>query len=155
MMVADLVARVGHAVAAAVWLGAMAYSLGVVQPRAREFLGEATYESFAATLAAGARWRVLGLCAFLAATGGGLVALHGQARGGWWWALIGAKTVALAIAVAVVAWVSWRLWPQRVLAAPSELGGVRGRFAAAALTLVALVAVAVVLGIAARELRGW
>jgi putative copper export protein len=46
-----------HLAAAAVWLGGMAYSLAIVQPRARRFLGGGAepYEGFATALAAGAR----------------------------------------------------------------------------------------------------
>ena len=67
--------------AAAVWLGAMVHSLAVVQPRAQRFLGSAErYEAFAAELAAGARWKVLGLCGALGASGIALTAMEVSAR---------------------------------------------------------------------------
>ncbi len=57
-----------HLLAAAVWLGAMAYSLAVVQPRSQRFIeDERRREAFAAELAAGARRPVLGVIALLAA----------------------------------------------------------------------------------------
>ena len=80
-----------HLAAAAVWLGGMAYSLAIVQPRARRFLGGAErYEGFATALAAGARHGVLGLIALLAASGTGLVAveLAGASDPGTTWAVL-------------------------------------------------------------------
>lgn len=54
-----------HAGAAAIWLGAMAYSLAVVQPRAAALFDEPEeYERLAVALAAGARWKVLALCKY-------------------------------------------------------------------------------------------
>src|SRR5688500_10020245 len=57
-----------HAGTAAVWLGAMLYSLLIVQPRASSLLGKG-YERLAAQLAAGARWKVIAMICVLAASG--------------------------------------------------------------------------------------
>jgi hypothetical protein len=73
--VIEAILAIIHVATAAVWVGAMAYSLTVVQPRAERLLGE-RYEAFAAELAAGARWKVLGLAAVLGASGAGLVAVE-------------------------------------------------------------------------------
>jgi hypothetical protein len=140
-----------HAGVAAVWLGAMAYSLAVVQPRAARLLGPERYEQFAAVVADGARWAVLGMCGVLAATGFGLVAVALAAGhpGPGWLALATAKTVVLCAALTVFAHVSWRLWPRRVFALPRELPALHRAFRRAALTLVALVGAELVLGVAA------
>ena len=137
-----------HLGTAAVWVGAMAYSLTVVQPRAERLLGD-RYEAFAAELAAGARWKVLGMAAVLGGSGAGLVIaeLAGEPDpSAAWAALVVAKGVLLLAAVALFAYVSWRLWPARVFALPDELGAVRERFRTAALGLTALVSLGLVLG---------
>ena len=134
---------------AAVWFGAMAYSLAVVQPRAARFLGdERRSEGFAATLAAGARWKVIGLIAVLAASGIALVLLTGDRSGGWW-ALVVVKSVLLVAALALFANVSWRLWPARLFAPDSELPAVRRSFRRSAWALTAIVAAEIALGAAA------
>lgn len=148
----ETAAAVAHAVLGAVWLGAMAYSLAVVQPRARRLLGEDRYEELAVTLAAGARWRVVALLAALALTGVALVGLREPAAGSAWAAVVVAKAALTVAAAGVFAWVSWRLWPQRVFAGAEQLPRVRRRFGAAAVALVVLVGAAFVLGIAASRL---
>jgi uncharacterized membrane protein len=144
---------VAHLAAAAVWLGGMAYSLAIVQPRARRFLGAAEpYEGFATALAAG----VLGLIALLTASGAGLVAVEvsGARDAGTTWAvLVAAKAVLLVAAAAVFAHVSWRLWPARLFARADELDALQRRFRATALGLTAIVATAFALGTVAGAIR--
>jgi putative copper export protein len=139
-----------HAVVAAVWLGAMLYSLLVVQPRAGEFFGTPErYEPFAVVLAAGARWKVIGMVATLAVSGGGLVAVEiarAENPSTLWIALVVAKGVLLLAAFALFAHVSWRLWPARIFTPDAELAGVQTRFRTVALTLTGLVSVAFGLG---------
>jgi hypothetical protein len=66
-----------HVLAGAAWFGAMLYSLVVLHPRAKSFFrNPAQFEDFIATLAAGARWKVLGGCMFIALTGGILLLLR-------------------------------------------------------------------------------
>ncbi len=146
-----------HAGAAAVWLGAMLYSLAVVQPRAARFFGRAErYEPFAVTLAAGARWKVLALCLVLALSGGGLVITEIAGRhdpSTPWLALVIAKGALLLLAVALFAHVSWRLWPARLFALPSELPAFQRRFRTVALGLTVVVASDFVLGAIADSLR--
>ncbi len=143
-----------HTGVAAAWLGAMLYSLFVVQPRARSHLGSpAAFEALALALAAGARWKVLGLIAALAGSGIGLTAVEvatvdGAVAGGWL-ALMATKAVLLVAATAVFAAVSWRLWPARLFTPPSELAAVQDRFRGVALALIGLVAGALVAGVAA------
>lgn len=152
MAVTSFLLNAVHVLLAAVWLGAMAYSLAVVQPRAERLLGEQRYEEFAAVLASGARWPVLALCAGLGLSGGGLVAvvLADRAPTTGWWVLVGAKSVVLIVAMVVFWYVSWRLWPQRIFAVPDEVPALRRAFWRAAATLLALVVTEFVLGAAAQ-----
>jgi hypothetical protein len=140
-----------HAGIAAIWLGAMVYSLLVVQPRAERFLGDPRrYEEFAATLAAGARWKVLGVMAALGLTGAGLVWLvvTGEpAPSAWWIILVVAKSALLAASVVLFWFVSWRLWPRRLFALPDELPAIRRRFRLVAVALTATVAANFALGV--------
>jgi hypothetical protein len=155
-MVAGFLAVV-HLLVAAIWFGAMAYSLGVVQPRARRFFADSpqTYEDLATTLAAGARWKVIGMLVVLAATGAGLVAVtvvDSPTRTGWWWALIAAKAGLLLVASAVFWYVSWRMWPRRVFALPEEQPAHQRAFLRVGWTLAVLAGAAMVLGTAAATL---
>ena len=141
----------GHLLIAAVWLGSMTYSLIVVQPRAARDLGPERYEQLAQSLAAGQRWKVLGLVSALAVSGAGLAVLvSGDAA---WWILIAVHAVLLAVAVVVFARVSWRLWPQRLFALPGERGAVQAQFRRAALALLVVVTLACVLGAVAQVVR--
>jgi hypothetical protein len=131
----------------------MCYSIAVVQPRAARLLGAARYEEFAATLAHGARWTVIGMCAALALTGAGLVAIAAADRpSAGWVAVMIAKTILLLAALAAFANVSWRLWPKRVFALPAELPRLHRAFTRTASTLIAVVGAEIVLGVAARTL---
>jgi hypothetical protein len=147
---------VTHALVAAVWLGAMLYSLLIVQPRATEYFGTPErYEPFAATLAAGARWKVVGMAAALALSGGGLVAVQvarAEDPSALWIALVVAKGLLLLAAVALFAHVSWRLWPRRIFASRAELPAVQLHFRTIALMLTAIVGLAFVLGAVAGSL---
>lgn len=142
-----------HAGIAAIWLGAMAYSLLVVQPRAERYLGDPQrYEEFAATLAAGARWKVLGMMAALGLTGAGLVWLGAAGEpvpSAWWITLVAVKGVLLAVSLALFWFVSWRLWPRRLFALPAELPALRRRFRLVAIALTATVAANFALGVLA------
>jgi hypothetical protein len=57
--------------------------------------------------------------------------------------------VLLLVALAIFAWVSWRLWPRRIFALPEELPAVLRAFRVAATTLLSLVAIQFVLGVLA------
>lgn len=139
-----------HVGVAAAWLGAMLYSLVVVQPRAERFFDDSDRsEVFAVTLAAGARWKVLGMCAALGISGAGLVVADVTAEGGRpgvWLGLMVAKAVLLVGAVALFTHVSWRMWPARLMALADELVVLRRRFRTVALILTGVVATALALG---------
>ena len=139
-----------HTGTAAVWLGAMLYSLLVVQPRAAATLDDP--EPLSVALAAGARWKVVAMCAVLAASGAGLIAAEDDASTAW--VVIAAVKAALLIAaLALFAHVSWRMWPARLFALPAELPAHRRRFRAVAFGLTAIVGVAFVLGTVADGIR--
>lgn len=138
-----------HAGAAAVWLGAMAHSMFVVQPRLHRIAPDAErLEELQQHMAHGNRWPGVGMIAFVALTGGGLV-LADPGSGGWWWAAVAVKAGLLAAAAGLFWWVSWRAWPRRVFALPSELPALQRRFRLVALTMISLVGTAFVLGVVA------
>lgn len=156
MSIVTFLLAVAHAATGAVWLGAMAYSVAVVQPRARRLLGGERFEELATTLAAGARWTVLGMSAVLALTGGGLVAAAyvGGSPGAGWLGVVAAKTALLLAALAIFGYVSWRLWPARLFALPAELPRIHRTFRRSAYALIALTGTNLVLGVAAHTLAG-
>ena len=119
------------------WLGAMGYSLFVVQPRLGRMVGHdpVRVEEIHRELAHGNRWRVVALIAILWLTGIGLALLR---PGGW--IVLSVKGLALAGASVLFWWVSWRGWPARVFALPGELAPLQLRFRRIALAMVALVA---------------
>ena len=141
-----------HTGVGAVWLGAMVYSLGVVQPRVGRLFGDpAKAEDVYRELAAGNRWRVVAMIVLLGLSGAGLVVTAGD-RGAAWWVLVAAKVVLLLAAAALFRWVSWRGWPMRIFALPDELPGLQARFRRVAVLMTGLVAVAFALGVLAAHL---
>jgi hypothetical protein len=144
-----LLVHLGIAVA---WLGAMGYSLFVVQPRIGRAIGDPVRaEELYRELGAGNRWPVIGIISALALSGAGLVLFHnGQPYG--WWLTIAAKALLLVAASGLFWWVSWRGWPRRVFALPAELPVEQARFRRVALAMAGLVGTAFVLGVAAAHL---
>jgi hypothetical protein len=140
-----------HVGVATAWLGAMGYSLLVVQPRLARILDPDQAEAAYRELAAGNRWRVVALIATLAGTGGLLAAIHGG-RSGWFWPVVLAKGGLLAAAAGLFWWVSWRGWPRRIFARPEELPAQQVRFRQVALTMLILVGAAFTLGVLAARL---
>ena len=145
-----------HIGTAAAWLGAMLYSLLVVQPRAAAFLADAEeLEDFTIVLPAGARAKVLALVAALAFSGIGLAAVELAAEdtpSAVWVTLVAAKAGALLVAVGLFAYVSWWLWPARAKAhalGSPELPALKRRFRVVALALTVTVGAGLVLGTAA------
>ncbi|GIF68219.1 hypothetical protein Ais01nite_62540 [Asanoa ishikariensis] len=122
-----------HAGVAALWLGSMAYSLFVVQPKLRAIAQD--HEDAQRTLAHGNRRPVVAMITVLWVTGIALTARQPSATAA-------AKAGLLAAATAVFWWVSWRGWPRRVFALPAELPALQRRFRAAALAMFALVGAA-------------
>ncbi len=134
------------------WLGAMSYSVFMVQPKAaRYFRGDDdAHEEFVTTLANGARWKVVGLLSAIAATGVALAVWATQRTTGWWVG-VAAKTGLLLLASGIFAWVSWRAWPARVFALPAERPGWRLRFRLAGLALMGCAGLASLVGVLIRR----
>jgi uncharacterized membrane protein len=137
-----------HAGLAAAWVGGMAYSLFVVQPKLRRFFGadEESREALTAVIASGNRWKVLGLIAAVAATGAGLLALTDSP-----WQLHLAKAVLLVAATALFWFVSWRHWPRRVFATAGERPGLQRQLVRIAGAMLVLAGVAFALGVIAAQ----
>jgi Flp pilus assembly protein TadB len=151
MRIVDFLLSLAHVGTGALWLGSMAYSLFVVQPRLARLLRDPQrVEDVYRELAAGNRWRVAGLIGVLGASGLGLVGVA-TGRSGLWWAVVAAKGLLWTAAAVVFWWVSWRGWPRRVFALPAELPALQRRFRAVALTLLGLVGTAFTLGVALRS----
>jgi len=134
-------AMVVHLTMAATWLGAMAYSLMVVQPKvALFFTDERQREDFLTTLAHGNRWRVVALIGALVVTAAGVAAVSPRrVAAGYLVAL-----VCYLGAAAVFGNVSWRHWPARVFALAEELPRFRRSLRVQAWTILALVTAAFV-----------
>jgi uncharacterized membrane protein len=142
-----------HALASAAWFGSMFYSFFVLHPRAKKFFAtdDEQFEQFIATVAQGARWKVLGAFAVVAVSGVLLVLLgRPQPAPPLWIGCVVAKVICLLIALAVFCYASWRLWPARIFATPDELPGLRKSFRRVAIVLLTLIAAASVLGIVMR-----
>ena len=138
-----------HLGVATLWLGGMTYSLFVVQPRLGRALADPVrVEDVYRELAAGNRWRVVGLIAVLALTGVGLVLVY-DGRSAVWWLAVAAKLGLLVAASALFWWVSWCGWPRRVFALPAEIPAEQARFRRVALVMAGTVGAAFVLGVVA------
>ncbi|MFC6020584.1 hypothetical protein ACFP2T_30980 [Plantactinospora solaniradicis] len=143
-----------HAGVAALWLGSMAYSLFVVQPKLARMVDAPPaeepqrVEDAQRILAHGNRWPVTGLIGVLWVTGLAL-ALLAQERSATGWTVLAVKAALLAGASGLFWWVSWRGWPRRVFALPAELPGLQRRFRLVALTMCGLVGAAYALGVTA------
>jgi hypothetical protein len=142
-----------HVVTGVGWLGAMGYSLFLVQPKAARFFGtdDDRHEEFLITLAHGNRWRVVALLAALALSGVGLSALGHHGAG--WWVGVGAQVVLFAVAGAAFWWVSWRAWPARVFAIPEERPAWRRRFRRAAWLMITAGGSATLVGVVLTAVR--
>jgi Flp pilus assembly protein TadB len=149
----EIVVSLVHAGVGAIWLGSMAYSLFVAQPRIARVLAAGQTEDVYRELAAGNRWRVVALIATLALSGLALVAIVDRpAHPGLWWSLVAAKMLFLVLASAAFWWVSWRGWPRRVFALPAELPAQQRRFRRVAVLMCGLVGAAFALGVIAEHL---
>ncbi|HZM80364.1 MAG TPA: hypothetical protein VFC19_31905 [Candidatus Limnocylindrales bacterium] len=130
-----------HVGAAALWLGSMAYSLFVVQPKLSRLVGgdPVKVEEMHRELAQGNRWPVVGLISTLWITGALLTQRLTFA--------VPLKAMALLAATTLFWWVSWRAWPRRVFALPEELPALQRRFRQVAIAMFGLVGLAFAIGI--------
>jgi uncharacterized membrane protein len=140
---------IAHALSSAAWFGSMFYSLTVMQPRAKRFFAtDAEYEEFIATIARGARWKVLGAFAIVAITGVLLIVVARPVpMTTGWLVIVALKCVLFAAAVAIFSYASWRLWPRRIFASPQELPGIQRRFRIVGFSLLTIAALGFALGI--------
>jgi Flp pilus assembly protein TadB len=138
-----------HAGLAAAWVGGMAYSLFVVQPKLQGFFGpdEDGREALTAVIASGNRWKVLGLVAVTAATG---LALLWLVDTHWWIHAI--KATLLLIATGIFWFVSWRHWPRRIFATAAERPALQRQLRMLATTMLGLAGTAFALGVAVAQL---
>jgi Flp pilus assembly protein TadB len=138
-----------HAGLAAAWVGGMAYSLFVVQPKLRRFFGpeEDSREALTAVIASGNRWKVLGLVAVVAATGLALLWLVDTHL--WIHAI---KAVLLLVATGIFWFVSWRHWPRRIFATAAERPALQRQLRMLATIMLGLAGTAFALGVAAAYL---
>jgi Flp pilus assembly protein TadB len=139
-----------HAGLAAAWVGGMAYSLFVVQPKLKKYFGtrEEEREALTAVIASGNRYKVLGLIATIAVTGLILLLLDHR----HWW-IHAVKALLLLTATAIFWYVSWRHWPRRVFATDTERPALQRQLLILATTMLALAGTAFALGVAATRCR--
>jgi uncharacterized membrane protein len=142
-----------HVLGGGVWIGAMAFSVFVLHPRAERFFsGSSTFEDLLFTVVHGARWKVVAGIVGIVASG---IALTWRlAPGGPGWSgLVIAKVLLLVTSLALFIHVSWVLWPRRVFASADELPAVRRRFWWVGVVMIACNATNMGLGILAHALR--
>jgi hypothetical protein len=142
-------AAVIHTLIGAALFGAMVYSLGVVQPRAQAYFErQEQFEEFVATVSRGARWKVVLAFAALWLTGC-LLALPLRASLSWK-LLLAVKVAAFVAACGLFAYVSWRLWPARILASADEIPEIQRAFRFVGASLLLLVAACIAIGVLMR-----
>ena len=138
-----------HAGLAAAWVGGMAYSLFVVQPKLKRYFGpdQEGRETLTAVIASGNRWKVVGLIAAIALSGLILLLMRHE----HWW-IHAVKGLLLLCATGIFWYVSWRHWPRRVFATPAEVPALQRRLIVLATTMLGLTGLAFALGVVAVHL---
>ena len=138
-----------HAGLAAAWVGGMAYSLFVVQPKLKRYFGpdQEGRETLTAVIASGNRWKVVGLIAAIALSGLVLLLMNHE----HWW-IHAVKGVLLLCATGIFWYVSWRHWPRRVFATAAEVPALQRRLIVLATTMLGLTGLAFALGVVAVHL---
>ncbi|MFI5732501.1 hypothetical protein ACIA49_20435 [Kribbella sp. NPDC051587] len=138
-----------HAGLAAAWVGGMAYSLFVIQPKLKRYFGPdaAGREALTTVIASGNRWKVIGLIVAITLSGVGLLLLNDEH---WWIHAI--KGMLLLMATVIFWYVSWKHWPARVFATTAELPVLQRRLIVLATTMLALAGLAFALGVVATHL---
>jgi hypothetical protein len=133
----------------------MFYSLTVLQPRAKAyFVDNAQFEEFVATVARGARWKVLSAFALVLLSGLALIPLSAsQLPRAAWLSLIIAKAVLFVAALCIFCYASWWLWPTRIFATPEELPALQRRFRRVGIALIILVGLDFAFGVVAHAWR--
>jgi len=147
-----LVLLIVHATFGAFLLGGALYSIMTVQPRARAFFKNVRdFEGFVANLAHGARWQFLTVLLLIGLTG--LIDAWFPSHSFLWWICFGLKSIIWTATLGCFVYVSWYLWPRRILAAANELPAIHRDFALMARSILVLLSLAFVLGVAMTRLR--
>src|SRR5437016_1820734 len=138
-----------HSLTAATWLGAMFYSVFVLQPRARSYFEkDAEFEAFIIATSQGGRAKFLLALGMIALTGLGLAfTARPTIQRGVWLGLLGVKTALFVAVVLLFAHVSWRLWPMRLFAAGEEIGRLQRAFRQIGVLLIGIAAISMALGV--------
>jgi hypothetical protein len=137
-----------HAVLGALLLGGALYSIMTVQPRAKAFFKNVRdFEDFAANLANGARWQFLAVLCAIGITGFIDPFFSGIPHPFLWWFCFGTKCVLWVDTLGCFIYVSWYLWPRRILATIHELPAIYRDFALIARTILVLLFVSFALGV--------
>ena len=146
-----------HVLGGGIWIGAMAFSVFVLHPRAeRFFAGSSTFEDLLFTVVHGARWKVVAGIVGIIARGVALTVMRAasmRSMGSAWDAIVVVKVALLGVSLALFCHVSWVLWPRRVFASAAELPAIRRRFRAVGVVMIACNAINMGLGILAGALR--
>jgi uncharacterized membrane protein len=146
-----------HVLGGGVWVGAMVFSIFILQPRAEQFFRrEADFEDFIFSVVHGARWKVFSGIVAILLSGIGLAVWPGHAIVGGsavWSSLFAAKVVAFVLAAGLFVYVSWILWPRRTFATPEELPAIKRHFFRVGAVMVIANALNMLLGIGAHVLR--
>jgi hypothetical protein len=149
-----------HVLGGGVWIGAMVFSVFILQPRADRFFtargAEGDFEDFIFTVVHGARWKVAAGIAAVAVSGLALAAWPGHA---WistplWMAALAGKLIAFVVATGCFAYVSWVLWPRRAFANEDELPAIKALFFRVGAVMVVANVINMALGIGAHVIRG-
>jgi hypothetical protein len=141
-----------HTLLGSFLLGGALYSIMTVQPRAKIFFKNIDdFEGFVASLAHGARWQFLAVMAAIGISGSicPWFSLHSFV----WWLCFSVKVVLWIVTLGVFVYVSWYLWPRRILAAKAELPAIHREFAVAARVILGLLTVLFLLGVTMSEFR--
>ena len=146
-----------HVLGGGVWVGAMVFSVFILQPRAQlYFVRDADFEGFIFTVVHGARWKVFAGVLAILLSGIALSVWPGhaiRADDPLWLALYGTKLLAFVLAAGLFVYVSWVLWPKRTFATAEELPAIKQHFFRVGAVMVIANALNMLLGVAAHVWR--
>jgi hypothetical protein len=145
-----------HVLGGGVWIGAMAFSIFILHPRAEAYFARAIdFEHFIFHVVHGARWKVVAGIAAIAASGAALSLWPGHAfEAGASSALLAAKLLCFGLSAGGFIYVSWGLWPRRAFATAGELPALKQRFWRVGVMMIVANVASMTLGIASHVLRG-
>jgi hypothetical protein len=142
-----------HGIGGGVWIGAVAFNLFVLTPRARAWFQQTgEHEDFVFSVVHGLRWPVLAGALAVVLTGIWRWRTHVATGSAPWQILMFAKLGCAAVSMGLFFWVTLRLWPRRVFATEQELPAVRRHFFAIGTGIVVANFTAAALGVLAGQL---